>query len=172
MLVEYLYGEPYKQSITIKEMPLSSKREVTKHVQGKLLFRFRRLVVFFILILCIVLDEVSHNYIAGYLAFAGFIGGVVLGLLISKRMHHINWDVETRMAVTSMDRLGILLLVLYLIFAISRHWIFGHWLHGYALTAFSLSVGAGGMLGRLYTTRQRIRKILKEEGILREKHVG
>ena len=150
-------------------MPLSSRKEVTKHVQGKLLFRFRRLVVFFIVIVCIVIDEVSHNYIAGYLAFAGFIAGVVIGLFVGRKMHQINWDVETRTAVTSMDRLGIFILVLYLVFAVARRWIFGHWLHGYALTAFSLSVGGGGILGRLYTTRQQIRKILKQEGILTKK---
>jgi hypothetical protein len=148
-------------------MPLSSRKEVTKYVQGKLLFRFRRLVVFFIIIVCIVIDEVSHNYIAGYLAFAGFMAGVIIGLLIGRRMHQVNWDVETRTAVTSMDRLGIFILVLYLVFVVARRWIFGHWLHGYALTAFSLSVGAGGMLGRLYVTRQQIRKILKQEGILK-----
>lgn len=148
-------------------MPLSSRREVTKHIQGKLLFRFRRLAVFFIIIIAIVIDEVSHHYLAGYLALMGFVAGFILGVLISRRMHSINWDVETQTAVTSMDKIGILILVAYLVFAIMRRWIFGHWLNGYALTAFSLSVGAGSMLGRLYTIRQSIRRILKKEGILR-----
>jgi hypothetical protein len=84
-------------------------------------------------------------------------------------MHNISWDAETSQAVTRMDRLGIIILVVYLIFSISRRWIFSHWLQGYGLTAFSLSVGAGGMLGRLYTTRQKIRQVLKEEGVLRSK---
>lgn len=152
-------------------MPLSSRSEITKHVQGKLLFRFRRLVVFFVVIIAIVIDEVSHNYIAGYLAVAGFVAGVCIGLLVSKRMHNINWNVETQKAVTSMDKLGIFILIAYLIFAVTRRWIFSHWLHGYQLTAFSLSFGAGGMLGRLYTTRQRIRQILKDEGILRKRNL-
>ncbi len=86
-------------------------------------------------------------------------------------MHHISWDAETSQAVTHMDRLGIIILIAYLIFAFSRSWIFSHWFHGYGLTAFSLSIGAGGMLGRLYTMRQRIRQVLKEEGILRNRKV-
>jgi predicted membrane channel-forming protein YqfA (hemolysin III family) len=81
-------------------------------------------------------------------------------------MHTISWNAETSKAVTRMDRLGIYILIAYLLFSILRGWIFSHWLHGYTLTAFSLSVGAGGMLGRLYTTRHRIRQVLKEEGFL------
>jgi hypothetical protein len=150
-------------------MPLSSRKEVTKFVHDKLLFRFRRLLFFLILIIAIVIDEVSHNYIAGWVAAGGFILGIAIGLLAAKKMHSITWDAETSKAVTRMDRLGIIILVVYLIFSISRRWIFSHWLQGYGLTAFSLSVGAGGMLGRLYTTRQKIRQVLKEEGVLRSR---
>ena len=150
-------------------MPLSSKKEVTKYVHGKLLFRFRRLLFFLILIIAIVIDEVSHSYIAAYVAALGFILGIALGLLAAKRMHNISWDAETNKAVTRMDRLVIIILIAYLIFSISRRWIFSHWLQGYGLTVFSLSIGAGGMLGPLYTTRQKIRQVLKEEGVLRSK---
>jgi hypothetical protein len=152
-------------------MPLSSKKEVTKFVHGKLLFRFRRLVILFVIVIAIVIVEVLHNYLAGYLATGGFILGIGIGLLASKRMHNISWDAETSQAITRMDRLGIVILVAYLIFVISRRWIFSHWLHGYGLTAFCLSVGAGGMLGRLYTTRKKIRQVLREEGILKNKEI-
>jgi protein-S-isoprenylcysteine O-methyltransferase Ste14 len=117
----------------------------------------------------VLIYEISHNYIAIYLAFFGFMLGMVIGILVSRRMHNISWNAETNKAVTKMDRIGIIILVLYLLFAISRHWILSHWLHGYALTAFSLSVAAGGMLGRLWTTRQKIRQILKQEGFLHPK---
>ncbi len=65
-----------------------------------------------------------------------------------------------------MDKIGIATLVAYILFVISRHWIFSHWFKDYALTAFSLSVGAGGMLGRLWNTRKKLRSILKREGYL------
>lgn len=149
-----------------RTMPLSSRKEVSKFVHKKLIFRLRRLAIIFIIIFSIVIVEISMNYISLFLAFAGFVLGIVIGLLISKRMHNISWDAETNMAITKMDRIGIALLVIYILFAISRHWIFAHWVHGYALSPFCMSVGAGGMLGRLYNTRQRIRKILKQEGVL------
>lgn len=152
-------------------MPLSSKKEVTKFVHRKLLFRFRRLVVFFIVIVSVVVYEVSHNYIAAYLAVGGLAIGLIIGLVVGKRMHTISWNAETNKAVTRMDRLGTIILVAYLIFAVGRKWIFSHWLSGYALSAFSMSVGAGGMFGRLYALRQRLRQVLKEEGILRRKKI-
>ena len=150
-------------------MPLSKRKEVARFVQRKLLFRLRRLAIIFLLITGVVVYEVSQNYTAGYIAVDGFMVGMIIGLLVARRMHTISWDADTNKAVTKMDHLGIIILVLYLLFAISRRWIFSHWLQGYALSAFSLSVSAGGMLGRPWTTRQKIRKILKHEGFLHPK---
>ena len=147
-------------------MPLSKRKEVARFVHRKLLFRLRRLAIVFLIITVILIYEISKDYIAGYLAAAGFITGVVIGMLVSRRMHNISWDAEATKAVTKMDRLGILILILYLLFAVSRRWLFSHWFEGHALTAFTLSVSAGGMFGRLYHTRQKIRGILKKEGFL------
>jgi F0F1-type ATP synthase membrane subunit c/vacuolar-type H+-ATPase subunit K len=147
-------------------MPLSKRKGVSKFVHRKLLFRLRRLVVIFLIILSILIYEISHNYIAAYLAIAGFGVGYIIGNLVSRRMHIISWDAATTKAVTKMDRIGIIILVAYIIFALTRHWIFSYWFTGYGLTAFSLSVGAGGMLGRLWNTRKKIREILKREGYL------
>ena len=152
-------------------MPLSKRKEVARFVHRKLLFRLRRLAIIFLIITGVVIYEVSKNYIAGILPIDGFLLGMIIGLLVARRMHNITWDTETRKTVTKMDRFGIIILVLYLLFAISRRWIFSHWLQGYALSAFSLSVAAGGMLGRLWTTRQKIRQILKQEGFLHPKKV-
>ena len=147
-------------------MPLSKRKEVGRFVHRKLLFRLRRLAIIFLIITAILIYEVSDNYKAGYIAIFGFMTGMIIGLLVARRMHTISWDAETNKAVTKMDRIGIIILVLYLLFAITRHWILSNWLHGYALSAFSLSFAAGGMLGRLWTTRQKIRQILKQAGFL------
>ena len=112
-----------------------------------------------------VIYEVSHNYIAGFLAVGGFVLGYLIGLSV-KRMHLLSWDAETNKAVTRMDRIGIAILVIYLLFVIFRRWIFSYWLQGHALTAFTFSVAAGAILGRLFSLRKRIRQILKKEGYL------
>jgi hypothetical protein len=150
-------------------MPLSSRKEVTKFVHRKLLFRLRRLTLFFLVIMGIIIYELVTYDVPSYIPVIGFVIGMVIGLSINPRMHNISWDAEASKAVTKMDRLGIIILVLYLLFAIFRTWIFSYWLHGYILTVFSLSVAAGGMLGRVYSTRQKIRQILKAEGFLHRK---
>lgn len=147
-------------------MPLSKRKGVSKYVHKKLLFRLRRLAVVFLIITGILIYEVIQNNLPIYMALVGFEIGMILGLLIARRMHNISWNNETTKAVTKMDTLGIIILVIYILFAIIRHWICSYWLQGYALSAFSLSIAAGGILGRLWTTRQRIRKILKQEGFL------
>ena len=147
-------------------MPLSKRKEVARFVHKKLLFRLRRLAIIFLIITGILIYEISNDYIAGYLASAGFVIGVAIGILVSRRMHNISWDAEATKAVTKMDRLGVMILIVYILFAVSRRWIFSHWLEGHALTAFTLSVSAGGMFGRLYYTRQKIRQVLKKEGFL------
>ncbi len=147
-------------------MPLSKRKEVADFVHRKLLFRLRRLALIFMIITGVLIYEISHNYIALYLALFGFMTGMVIGLLVARRMHNITWDAASNKAITKMDRVGIFILVAYLLFAISRRWIFSHWLQGYVLSAFSLSVAAGGMLGRFWKTRQKIRQILKHEGFL------
>ena len=147
-------------------MPLSKRKEVGRFVHRKLLFRLRRLAIIFLIITGILIYEISQNYKAGYVAIIGFMTGMIIGLLVGRRMHNISWDAETNKAVTKMDRIGIVILVFYLLFAISRHWILSHWLQGYTLSAFSLSVAAGGMFGRIWTTRQKVRQILREAGFL------
>lgn len=147
-------------------MPLSKRKEVARFVHKKLLFRLRRLAVVFLLISTLFIYEISSGYIAGYLATAGFLTGVAIGWLAGRRMHTISWDAESKQAVTRMDQLGIAILIAYILFAISRNWIFAHWIRDNALSAFTLSVSAGGMLGRLYSTRLKIRQVLKKEGFL------
>jgi hypothetical protein len=147
-------------------MPLSSRKEVKKFVHKKLMFRLRRLAIFFVIVVGIIIYELITFKVAALIPISGFCIGIILGILINQRMHRISWDADATKAVTKMDKLGIFILVVYLLFAIFRTWIFSHWLQGSTLTVFSLSVAAGGILGRLYSTRKKIRDILKDEGVL------
>jgi hypothetical protein len=147
-------------------MPLSSRKEVSQYVQRKLIFRLQRLAIIFTIIFSILIVELSLKRIPFYIALAGFLAGAAIGMLISRRMHTITWDEETSKAVTRMDTVGIILLILYLLFVIFRHWIFAFWIDAYVLTPLSLSIAAGGMLGRLYFTRRKIRRLLNDAGVL------
>jgi hypothetical protein len=147
-------------------MPLSSRKEVAGFVHGKLLFRLRRLALFFIVVTAILIYEISKNYIAGYLAACGFIIGFSAGYIVAKRMHKITWDEAADKVVGKMDTIGILILIAYLLFAITRRWIFSHWLEGHALSAFVLSISCGAIISRLWFIRKKIRHTLKRAGRL------
>ncbi len=147
-------------------MPLSSRKEVATYVHKKLLFRLRRLALFFLVVTAILIYDISNNYIAIYLSFAGFIIGFTIGYVVGKRMHRITWDDDASKVVGKMDRIGIIILIIYILFAISRRWIFSHWLEGHALSTFVLSISCGAIISRLWFIRRKIREILKVAGRL------
>ena len=147
-------------------MPLSKRKEVAAFVHKKLLFRLRRLALFFLVVTGILVYEVSHDYIALYLALGGYVLGFAIGYVVGKRMHNITWNEEASKVIGKMDRLGIIILVVYLIFAISRRWIFSHWLEGHALSAFVLSISCGAIISRLWFVRRKIREELEKAGRL------
>lgn len=147
-------------------MPLSSRKGVAPYVHKKLLFRLRRLAVFFLVVTGILIYEISKNYIKAYLALGGFIIGFTIGYLAGKRMHKISWDQETSKVVGKMDRIGIIILITYILFSVTRRWIFSHWLEGYTLSAFVLSISCGAIISRLWFVRRKIRETLKKAGRL------
>ena len=65
-----------------------------------------------------------------------------------------------------MDRIGIALLIIYIMMAVLRHLLLSHWVQGAQLIGFSFSIAAGTMLGRLLSMRSQIRQILKEKNII------
>ena len=153
-------------------MPLSSRKEVTPFVHKKLLFRLRRLAVFFLVFTGILIYEISREYIAGYLALAGFAIGFTIGYIAGKRMHKIAWNEEAGQVIGKMDKVGVIILVIYILFAITRRWIFSHWLEGHALTAFVLSISYGAIISRLWFVRKKIRDTLKKAGRLYPKELN
>ena len=56
-------------------------------------------------------------------------------------------------------------MLLYVSFSASRTWLFGHWIHGSVLTAFTNSILAGVMLGRIVGMGLKIENILAEQSI-------
>lgn len=128
----------------------------------------RRLWIFFavfIVLSGIIIYEVSQDYLEG----SACVGAIMLGMLIGAvfvRRKRIYWEEETSTVIARMDRIGIAMLVIYILFVVSRHVLLHNWLHGRQLTAFSLSLTAGAMLGRLLSIRSSIRQILKERKII------
>ncbi len=138
------------------------RKTAKKHLEGSL---SRRLMVFFIItfvLSIVVFYDIFEGYISTLLASAGFAIGVMIGLLAG-RMFIIFWHPETEKVVSRLDKIGIVILALYILLEVGRKWVFGHWLHGAELNAFGLAILTGLLLGRLLSMAMKIKKILVAE---------
>jgi hypothetical protein len=148
-------------------MLLNSRKgkNAKKYVERKLMRRLRIFFVVFIILIGVIIYEISQQYLEA----SACVGAMMLGMLsgaVFVRRKRIYWEEETSQIIARMDRIGIGLLIIYILFSVIRHFFLHNWLHGHRLTAFSLSLTAGAMLGRLLSIRSQVRQILKERDII------
>jgi Kef-type K+ transport system membrane component KefB len=153
--------------VSVNPMLLNSRtgKNARHFVERKLLIRLKLFFVVFSLLMVVILHETIRHYITMSTA----LGAMMLGMLVSGifvRRKRIYWEEETSRVIARMDRIGLVLLALYIAFAIIRHFLLDQWLHGRLLVGFSFSLAAGSMLGRLLSMRSQIRQILKEKNII------
>ena len=147
-------------------MSKKSRRHIArKHIDKKLLFRLRLFILITLVMLGFVTWDILQQTIGVELALVGIVIGITVGFLAG-RMFAILWHEDTNKVVVRLDRIGVIILIAYILLAIGRRWVLGMWLQGPVLTAFSLSIIAGTMFGRLLSMGLQIRKVLRQQGIL------
>lgn len=127
-----------------------------------MIWRLRIFYIISALMFGFVIYEILMGYIDVPLALLAMILGIITGWLVSKR-YKIMWHEETEKAINKMDRLGIIILVMYTFFTFSREWIFAHWFKGNTLTAFTLTFANGAMMARMIILRKKIRAVIFEQ---------
>src|SRR5690349_3828846 len=95
-------------------------KHARKFVERKLVIRLYIFFIVMILLLGIIAYEISNQYIPFYKAASAFSIGILTGVVFSRRKK-IFWEEETSMVIARMDRIGIILLVVYLPYVIFRH---------------------------------------------------
>ncbi|MGI4885437.1 MAG: hypothetical protein ACRYFR_10815 [Janthinobacterium lividum] len=143
--------------------PFFAQRTVRRRfVHRKLIMRLRMFALVFTGIVGAVGYQVVKFH-AHLLPVLGSVGlGLGLGLLVG-RMAKVTWQEDAAQVVAKMDKLGGLILGLYLVVSLARWWVLGHWFAGHELTAVALSFTGGIMLGRLLFTRHAVVKALKAQ---------
>ncbi|MBD0331710.1 MAG: hypothetical protein ICV66_03565 [Chitinophagaceae bacterium] len=138
---------------------------VQDFVERKLVIRLR--IFFFIIFILfdILVLEMSLGYVSVFIPFVALLLGLVSGLLFVRRKK-IYWDEETSRVIARMDTLGIILLIVYVLFVITRHLLLHHLLQGNQLTAFAVSFATGGMITRVWSMRRSIRRVLRDQKII------
>ena len=81
-------------------------------------------------------------------------------------MFSLKWHEDTKKVILSIDKLGVLLIVVYVIFRIASEQFLGHYLHGQELTIITFTILVGIMIGRVAGMLRSISKILKAQNIL------
>jgi hypothetical protein len=148
-------------------MLLNSKgsKHAKDFVERKLMIRLKVFFGVFALLLVIISYEVAREHITTTTSIGAIMIGMLLGAVFVRRKR-IYWEEDTSRVIARMDRIGIMLLMLYIAFGIIRHLFLGHWISGQLVMGFSFSMAAGAMLGRLLSMRSQIRQILKEKKII------
>jgi hypothetical protein len=147
-------------------MPKLKRKHFVKHVPPKILWQMRIFACIFALMLGVVLYDIWIGVIGLLLVLFALGIGTVIGL-ISSRMSHLTWDKDSAKVVSRFDTLGIFILVGYILISVFRNKVVGLFIHGPAVGAFSFSLIAATMLGRVIGMRNSIHGILHDEGIIK-----
>lgn len=140
-------------------------KHARQFVERKLIIRLRIFFVVLILLLGVIAYEMTCNYTSANKALLAFFCGVLIGIIFTRRKK-IFWEEETSRVIARMDRVGIVLLIIYIAYVIFRHVWFAHLFYGHQLSALSFTLTAGTMTGRVLSMRTQIRQVLKHRDIL------
>lgn len=144
--------------------PLTS-REIARYIEKKLVWRLRIFFFLFFILIDIIVLEISLGYVSWYLALTALIAGGLSGLAFTRRKK-IYWEAKTSRVIARMDKIGIALLVIYIVFVVLRHQVLQGWFSNSGITAISICLAAGGMIGRVWLMRRQIKRILKHQKII------
>ena len=142
-----------------------SLRKHVHHVDKKLRFRLRLYSIISIVMFGIVLYEIFKNTLPLEFAVVGIFIGLFVGI-ISARMYNLSWNHDAKKIVSRLDMLGIIILTVYIVFAIFRTKLISYFVQGPVVGAISFSIIAGIMIGRVIGTRNAIIEILQEREII------
>jgi hypothetical protein len=139
---------------------------IGSRVDRAILLRLRVYAVVFAVVLVIAAAEValrdSHPW---WQAGVGLVLGVGVGILASRTVH-LRWDDFEQRVVGRLDAVGVVVLLLYVVFSLTRSRLVGQWVDGDAVAPVSLSVLAGAMLGQVLGVRRGVRRLMSSLGLL------
>ena len=132
-----------------------------------MLNRLKMFAILGIIMLGATFYEIIAGQIAWWLALSGLIIGLLIGLIYGN-ITPIVWNQEYSKVITKLDRTSFVIIIIYILFSISRKYLVRLWIHGPALLAFMFATTAGIMIGRLIVMSLRIEKRLRSQGLTKQ----
>lgn len=145
------------------------RKVVGTEAWGYLHRKLKRKVYVYLAIFLVMTAFSIYDLLSGHINVLLACGAWGLGALIgylSGRTKKILWQEEEARVISKRDRKGVIILIVYIIFALTRRELFAYWLHGVMLTAFCFCLIAGIRLGRIIRLRRKIRQVLLQQGLI------
>src|SRR3954471_21379371 len=130
-------------------------KHARQFVERKLVIRLRIFFSILVLLLGVIVYEINNDYISADKTLFAFSCGILMGVVFNRRKK-IFWEEETSRVIARMDRIGIVLLIIYIAYVVFRHAWLAHLFYGHQLTAFSFTLTAGTITGRVLSMRTQI----------------
>lgn len=147
---------------------MAPRRKISHHIDKKILMRFRIFAIISLIFIGILGWDLYIGSISLLLLVIAVIVGVLIGLIAS-RMYHLSWDKDGEKVIGGIDKIGVAVLILYISFAIFRQAVVGVFVHGPMLGTATIALMGGLFIGQIIGTRNGVRGILKDEGIIKKK---
>jgi hypothetical protein len=90
----------------------------------------------------VIVFEVYQKIFTIQLAVVGILIGLLVGILVS-RVYNLSWDEETNSVIGTIDGIGAVILLCYIIFVFTKADVVGHWVEGNSLFAIILGITTG-----------------------------
>ena len=130
------------------------RAQARRHIDPSLLMKVRiYLIVFLVVAVLGVVDAVRGSALTWVFFAGGLVAGMVVGVLAS-RMQSLTWNDLEQRVVGRFDAVGVVVLVLYIVFALNRSRLVSAWVPAMHVPATSLAVLAGVMLGQVVGVRR------------------
>lgn len=142
------------------------RKKISRHVHKKIIFRVR---IFFVLSI-IFAGILSWDLITGQISLVILLISLLVGVgggIVASRSSHLTWDHDGKQIVGKMDKIGVVVLILYICFAFFRNQIVGVFVHGPLLGTVTIALMGGLFIGQIIGIRHGIYGILKDEEIIK-----
>ena len=145
---------------------MKTKRErIKKHIHYKLAKRIKIYFAISVIMIGIVAYELIITKFNPFLALGLRWIGLIVWYYLS-RMFKIYWHIEDQIITSRVDRIGWIILWIYMAFSFLRHYLIGLFVQAPLVFVVTFSLVAGIMIGRFLGMRDTIRKILRKQEIL------
>lgn len=152
--------------MTFKRQPKTRIGKLAdRHINPKLRWSLRIYLLVSVAVFIFVIVTTVRSQANPLIVLAGLIIGIVIGILFN-RIYKISWDKEADHAVYKMDIFGIILLIVFIAFDLSRGNLVEIFVNGSSVGPTSLALLAGAFYGRVLGTGREIFKVIKKEKVL------